>query len=58
MELADEVEQQLAAGAGEREVAELVEHDDLEPGELIGEFAGLAKAALLLEAVTKSTMLK
>jgi hypothetical protein len=31
------VEDQLAAGLGERQVAELVEHDEVEPGQVIGD---------------------
>jgi len=33
---ADQVEEQLAAGLGERQLAEFVEHDEVEPGEIIG----------------------
>jgi len=45
------MEQKLAAGLGERQVAELVEDDEIEAAKLVGERAGLAVAALLLEAV-------
>ena len=45
------MEQELAAGLGERQVAELVEDDEIEAGKLVGERAGLAVAALVLEAV-------
>ena len=33
------MEEQLAAGLGEREIAEFVEHDEVEPGQVIGEAA-------------------
>ena len=60
------MEQQLAAGAGERQVAELVEDDDVEAGELRRERAGpfdfaqdmLAEAGFLLRRFTRSTVLK
>ena len=45
------MEQKLAAGLGERQVAELIEDDEIDAGELAGERAGLAVAALLLEAI-------
>jgi hypothetical protein len=45
------MEQKLAAALGERQIAELVEDDEVEAGELAGERARLALAALLLEAV-------
>ena len=47
------MEQQLAAGAGERQVAELVEHDELEPGELGSQGPDLADPGLLLKPVHK-----
>ena len=34
---ADEVEQQLAAGLGERQIAEFVENDEVRPSQVIGE---------------------
>ena len=37
VEVADQMEQQLAAGLGEREIAEFVEHDDIQTGKPIGE---------------------
>ena len=49
VEFADKMEQQLAARARERQIAEFVEDDEIEPGELGGECAGLANAGLLLE---------
>jgi hypothetical protein len=39
VEPADQVEQQLAAGLGERQIAELVENEKVEPGEPIGDTA-------------------
>ena len=44
VEPADEVEEQLAAGLGERQIAELVEDDEVEAGEIIGE-SSLATSA-------------
>ena len=35
--MADQMEQQLAAGLSEGEVAELVENDEVQPGKPIGE---------------------
>ena len=37
IETADQVEQQLPAGLGEREIAEFVEDDEVEAREIIGE---------------------
>jgi hypothetical protein len=37
IEPADEVEQQLAAGLSEREVAEFVEHDEVHPRQMLGD---------------------
>src|SRR5690606_31071584 len=36
VELRDEVEEQLPAGLGEGQIAEFVEHDEVEPGQMIG----------------------
>ena len=36
IEKADQVEQQLAAGLGERQIAQLVEDDEVEAREIIG----------------------
>jgi hypothetical protein len=44
VELADEMEQQLAAGLGEREIAEFVEDDDVEASEIVGD-ASLASGS-------------
>jgi hypothetical protein len=37
VELADEVEEELAARTGERRVAQLIEYHEIEPGELLGQ---------------------
>ena len=37
VEPADEMEQQLAPGLSERQIAEFVEDDEIAPGQLIGE---------------------
>jgi len=41
----------LAAGLGERQVAELVEHDEVEPGQVVGEPPLPPGAGLVLQAV-------
>jgi hypothetical protein len=51
VEAADEVEEQLAAGLGERQVAEFVEDDEVEPGEVVGEAALPSGPCLGLELV-------
>ena len=51
VEPADQVEEQLSAGLGEREMAELVQHHEVEPGEVVGEAALAAGARLGLELV-------
>ena len=48
---ADQVEQQLAAGLGERQVAELVEDDEVDTGEAVGDAALAANLDLGLELV-------
>ena len=45
------MEQQLSTGAGGRQVAELIEHDHVDAGELGGYVPGLADPDLLLEPV-------
>ena len=50
VELADQMEQQPPARAGERQVAQFVEDHDVEPAELGGHGAGLADTGLFLEA--------
>jgi len=39
LELRDQMEEQLAAGLGEGQISEFVEHDEVEPGEVIGHAA-------------------
>ena len=51
VEPADEVEQKLAAGLGERQIAEFVQHDEVHPGQVLGEPALTSAAGLGLEAV-------
>ncbi len=51
VEPADQVEQELAAGLGERQVAQLVEDDEFHPGEIIGHPALAAGTTLGLEIV-------
>src|SRR5271157_6133794 len=51
VEPADEVEEKLAAGLGERQVAELVEDDEVHAGERIGDAALAPGARLGLELV-------
>ena len=51
VETADQVKEQLAAGLGERQVAELVEDDEVEAREMVGETALPAGAGLGLELV-------
>ena len=51
VEAADQVEQQLAAGLGERQVTEFVEDDEVQAGEMIGDAALAAGAGLGLELV-------
>jgi hypothetical protein len=45
------MEQKLAAGLGEGQIAEFVEHDEIEAGEMIGDAALAAGAGLGLELV-------
>jgi hypothetical protein len=51
VEAADGVEQQLAAGLSERQIAELVEDDEVETGEEVGEPALTSGAALGLQTI-------
>lgn len=51
VELRDEVEEQLPAGLGEWEIAEFIEHDEVEPGKMIGNAALPAGTGLSLEPV-------
>src|SRR5258708_34868183 len=48
---ADEMEQQLAAGLGERQVAEFVEDDEVHPGQMLGDTTLPSIAGLDLRAV-------
>ena len=45
------MEQQLAAGLGEGQIAELIHHNEVEAGEMIGDAALAAGAGLGLELV-------
>src|SRR5208337_3586105 len=51
VEPADEMEQQLTAGLGEGEIAEFIEDDEVEAGEIIGDPSLAAGAAFGLEPV-------
>ena len=48
---ADEMEQQLAAGLGERQVAEFVEDNEVHPGQMLGDTTLASVAGLDLQAV-------
>ncbi len=50
VKLADQVEQQLPARPGKRQIAKFIEDDEIEAGELRRQRAGLADTDLLLEA--------
>jgi hypothetical protein len=51
VEAADQVEQQLAAGLGEWQIAQLVEDDEVEAGEIVGRPTLAARSALGFEAI-------
>jgi len=51
VELADQMEQALTAGLGERQIAQLVEAHEIETGELAGQDPCLAAAGLVLQLV-------
>ena len=51
VEAADQVEQQLAAGLGEWQIAQFVENDEVEAGEIIGKPTLSARSALGFEAI-------
>ena len=51
IELADQVEQQLAAGQGERKIAQFVEDNEIEPGHLGRKRSGLSDPGLLFKAI-------
>src|SRR3546814_2591097 len=50
---ADEMEQQLPASAGERQIAQFVEDQEVEPRQMLGELSGAALVNLHLEPVYK-----
>ena len=50
VELADQVEQQLATRARERQISKLIEHHQVEPRELSRQGPALADPGLLFEA--------
>ena len=59
VELADQVEQQLAAGLGERQIAEFVEDDEVQARELARRAGpGLPARASSSSRLTRSTVLK
>lgn len=49
--MSQRMEQQLAAILGERQVAELVQHHQIDAGQLVGELAGLSGPGLGLQPV-------
>src|ERR1700688_213969 len=51
VEPADKVEQELAAGLSERQIAELIEDDEVHAGQVVGEPALATSAGLGLEAI-------
>src|SRR6202022_5124351 len=51
VEPADEMEQKLATGLSERQVAEFVEDDEVHPGQMLGDTTLPAVAGLDLQAV-------
>jgi len=51
VEAADQVEQQLAAGLGERQVAQLVEDQEIEPDQLLCQSPRLGVVRLVVEAM-------
>lgn len=53
VEFADQVEQQLPTGTGERQIAQFIEHHEIEPAELGGYGTGLADAGFLLKPGNK-----
>src|SRR5260221_7313824 len=50
---ADQMEEELAAGLGERQIAEFVEYDEVEPGQVIGEAALPAGASLAFQPINE-----
>jgi len=51
IEPADEVEEKLATGLGERQIAEFIQHDEVHPGQMLGEPTLSSIAGLGLEAI-------
>ena len=51
VELADKVEQQLAAGLAERQIAELVDDDEIVAQQLLGQPAAATGGLLLLQLI-------
>src|SRR5690606_28900166 len=51
VEPADQVEEELAAGLGEGEITEFVEHDEVEAGQVVSDAPLLAGAVLGLQPV-------
>jgi len=51
------MEQQLATRQRERQVAELVEDDEIEPRQVVGDAPGAPGTCLGLERLTRSTVL-
>lgn len=49
VELADQMEQELPTGSGERQIAQLVEYHEVEPAELGSDGASLPDASFFLE---------
>lgn len=47
----DQVEEELSAGLGEREIAQCVEYNEVEPGPVVGDASLLAGAVLGLQPV-------
>jgi hypothetical protein len=56
IKLADEVEQQLPSRAGERQITELVENDQVEPRQLRRQGPAFADPGLLFEACHQTTL--
>ena len=51
VELGEQVKQQLGAHAGKRQIAKLVEHDDIRSAQLVGQASALAGKLLLLQEI-------
>ena len=51
IEPADQMEQQLPAGLSERQIAQFVENDEVEAGEIVGQASLTAGASLIFETV-------